>query len=233
MATAHPFDLTNIVEDVGSLKQQVKTLQSEFEAAKKENSGWIKKWGLYLGVLASIVAIPTAAKKAMDSWYEYASLKIQEPDNLTLTLDSERSVVVFSFPVTASNIGTGEGYVTGGGAHLEPTVPVSTGVSPKDVAGESIKFYDESKSIQDRPVYVSAHGTPRLLTAYLDFGKNGITAPGWYRLSVTLNNEKGRALLDNPVTFCFHVTPSQIENLRTTNIVQAYCSCQSKSRDSL
>lgn len=225
MSSTQPVDLTRIVEDMGSLKQQVKSLQFDVETTKKENSGWIKKWGLYLGVLASIVAIPPAAKHAIDSWYEHATLKIQEPDDLTLTLDAERNVVLFSFPVTASNVGTGEGFVTGGGARLEPMAPSSALVS-KDVAGDSIKFYDESKAVQDRPVYVSAHGTPRLLTAYLDFGKNGMTAPGWYRLRVSLNNEKGQPLSANPVAFCFNVTPSQIKNLPTTNIVQTYCSCQ-------
>jgi hypothetical protein len=224
MSTIQPFDLPRIVEDLGGLKEQVKTLQLEVEAAKKESSGWIKKWGGYLGLLASIVAIPTATKHAIDSWYEYPSLKIQEPDNLTLTLDTERSVIVFSFPVTASNLGTGEGYVTGGAAHLEPIPP--SAVNSRDLAGEGIKFTDESKSVQDRPVYVSAHGTPRLLTAYLDFGRNGITTPGWYRLSVTLNNEKARPVSNYPVAFCFNVTPSQIKNLATTNIVQTYCSCQ-------
>jgi len=226
MSSTPQVDLTRVVEDMGTLKQQLTSLQLEVDAVKKEGSSWIKKWGVYLGVLASAVAIPTATKHAIDSWYEHASLKIQEPDNLTLTLDTERDVVVFSFPVTASNVGSGEGYVTGGSAHLEPTGQVMAGVSPRDVAGEGIRFVDESKSIQDRPVYVSAHGTPRMLTAYLDFGKNGVTAAGWYRLSVTLNNEKGRALSSNPVAFCFNVTPSQIENLSITNLVQTYCSCQ-------
>jgi hypothetical protein len=225
MSSTPPFDLMRIVEDMGSLKQQVKSLELELETAKKENTGWVKKWGLYLGVLASMVAIPTATKHALDSWYQHASLKIQEPDNLTLTLDPGRNVVVFSFPVTASNDGTGAGYVIGGNAHLE-SMPPSTPIAPMDVAGDNVKLFDESKSPQGRPVYVAVGGSPRLLTAYLDFGPNGMSVPGWYQLRVTLNNEHSEPLLRKPIAFCFNVTPGQIEHLRLRPIEQTYSSCQ-------
>ena len=52
-----------MLEDVGGPKQQIKNLELDNASLKAENKGWIKKSGIYLGLLASAVAVPKAAKE--------------------------------------------------------------------------------------------------------------------------------------------------------------------------
>ena len=61
-------DFGRVLEDVGGLKQQIKNLEVDTASLKAENKRWIKKWGVYLGVLASAVAVPKAAKETLDTW---------------------------------------------------------------------------------------------------------------------------------------------------------------------
>jgi hypothetical protein len=60
-------DFGRVLEDVVGLKQQIKNLELDTASLKTENKGWIKKWGVYLGVLASNVAVPKAAKETLDT----------------------------------------------------------------------------------------------------------------------------------------------------------------------
>jgi hypothetical protein len=61
-------DFGRVLEEVGGLKQQTKNLEVDTASLNAENKGWIKKWGVYLGVLASPVAVPKAAKETLDNW---------------------------------------------------------------------------------------------------------------------------------------------------------------------
>ena len=60
-------DFGRVLEDVGGLKQQIKNLELDTASLKAENKGWMKKWGVYLGALASAVAVPKAAKETLDT----------------------------------------------------------------------------------------------------------------------------------------------------------------------
>jgi hypothetical protein len=52
LSSATEADFGRVLEDVGGLKQQIKNLEVDTASLKAENKGWIKKWGVYLGVLA-------------------------------------------------------------------------------------------------------------------------------------------------------------------------------------
>ena len=62
-------DFGRVFEDVVGLKQQIKNLELDTASLKAENMECIKKWGVYLGVLASAVAVRKAAKETLDTWY--------------------------------------------------------------------------------------------------------------------------------------------------------------------
>ena len=57
-----------MLEDVGGLKQQIKNLELHTASLKAANKGRMKKCGVFLGVLASAVAVPKAAKETLDTW---------------------------------------------------------------------------------------------------------------------------------------------------------------------
>src|SRR4029077_1521176 len=51
-------------EEIGALKHQMESLKRDVESLKTESRSWIRTWGVYLGILASVFAVPRAAKEA-------------------------------------------------------------------------------------------------------------------------------------------------------------------------
>ena len=204
------------------LKQRVESLEREVETSKNENKGWIKKWGVYFGLVASLVAVPKAAKEALDSWYQRPNVKIQPAVSLTLTLDSFRNALVFSFPVNASNYGNRIGSIFGGRAHLTAKARPLHSI---DAARTSFKLADENKVPGPTPFPVPA-GLAKTLTGFVEFGENAVGIPDWYMLEVSLVGEDGKPLPTTPMRFCFNVTSSQIENLSRFPIEHVYPDCE-------
>ena len=222
-ASSTQSDLSHVLEDIGGLKERIKDLESAVETAKTENKGWIKKWGVYLGVLASVVAVPKAAKEALDSWYQRPNVKIEKPASVTLTL--QEGGLIFSFPVDTSNYGNRGGSIFGGRAHLEDK---SQPPRRMDAARDRFKLVDENKTPGNMPFPVPA-GLAKPLTGFVNFSGNAVSVPGWYTLEVTLEDENGKPLPKTPMRFCFFVTPSQIENLSSMAIEQDYPNCEGGS----
>jgi hypothetical protein len=109
-------------EEIGSLKQQLQSVKQEVAASKNEKQGWVNKWGAYLGIVASVFAVPIGLKQVVNDWYQRASVNIQSQPTLTIKRDLTRNMLVFEFFIHASNHGNKEGQVLAGFAHLS-TVP--------------------------------------------------------------------------------------------------------------
>jgi hypothetical protein len=67
--SAHDSQLSSerAFQEIGALKHQMENLKRDVEGLKIESRSWIRTWGVYLGILASVFAVPRAAKEAFDS----------------------------------------------------------------------------------------------------------------------------------------------------------------------
>ncbi|PYV75116.1 MAG: hypothetical protein DMG96_18220 [Acidobacteria bacterium] len=188
-------------EEIGALKHQMESLRQDVQVLNTESKSWIRTWGVYLGIIASVFAVPRAAKEALDSFYQHPKFSVLKPVPLTLFYDTQHQMVTFSFPVLASNYGNRGGVIVGAAAHLEP---------PSVDATEShFKFVDETRQPIDIPFPVPV-GVVKSVVGSVVFAGNGLIAPGKHRLDVTLIGEDGSPLPTMPMQFCFDMNDDLI-----------------------
>jgi hypothetical protein len=185
------------VEEVGLLKRQVESLNQDIQNLKTENKSWIRKWGVYLGILASIFAVPRAAKEAVDSFYQHPKFSIVAPVPLTLFYDTQHQMLTFSFPVLASNYGNQNGIILSAEAHFEPP--------SVDATASHFKFIDETKQPIDIPFPIPV-GVSKSVVGSVVFTGSGLMVQGRHRLDVTLIGGDHNPLPMMPLQFCFDVS---------------------------
>lgn len=181
-------------EEIGALKHQVQNLKQDVDNLKIESKSWIRTWGVYLGILASVFAVPRAAKEAFDSFYQHPKFSVLTPVPLTLFYDTQHQMVTFSFPVLASNYGNRGGVIVGAAAHYEPP--------SMDATDPNFKFVDETRQPVDIPFPVPV-GVSKSVVGSVVFTGGGVMAPGRHRLDVTLIGDDRKPLPTMPMQFCF------------------------------
>jgi hypothetical protein len=188
-------------EDIGALKHQVESLKQDVDSLKTASKSWIRTWGVYLGILASFLAVPRAAKEAFDSFYQHPQFSVLSPVPLTLFYDAQHQKVLFTFPVLASNYGNRGGVIVGATAHFEPP--------PMDASDPQFKFIDETKHAVDIPFPVPV-GVSKSVVGSVAFTGSGLVAPGQHRLEVTLIGDDRKPLPSMPMKFCFDLSDDLI-----------------------
>jgi hypothetical protein len=188
-------------EDIGALKHQVESLKQEVASLTTASKSWIRTWGVYLGILASFLAVPRAAKEAYDSFYQHPQFSVLAPVPLTLFYDAPQQKVSFTFPLLASNYGNRGGVIVGATAHFEPP--------PMDATDPQFKFIDETKHAVDIPFPVPV-GVSKSVVGSVAFAGSGLMAPGKHRLEVTLIGDDRKPLPSMPMRFCFDLSDDLI-----------------------
>ena len=188
-------------EDIGALKHQVETLKQEVASLTTASKSWIRTWGVYLGILASFLAVPRAAKEAFDSFYQHPQFSVLSPVPLTLFYDAPHQKVMFTFPVLASNYGNRGGVIVGATAHFEPP--------PMDATDPQFKFIDDTKHAVDIPFPVPV-GVSKSVVGSVAFAGSGLMVPGKHRLEVTLIGDDRKPLPSMPMKFCFDLSDDLI-----------------------
>ena len=188
-------------EDIGALKHQVESLKRDVEGLKTASKSWIRTWGVYLGILASFLAVPRAAKEAFDSFYQHPQFSVLTPVPLTLFYDAQHQKITFTFPVLASNYGNRGGVIVGATAHFEPP--------SMDATDPQFKFVDETKHSVDIPFPVPV-GVSKSVIGSVAFAGSGLIVPGAHRLDVTLIGDDRKPLPMMPMKFCFDINQELI-----------------------
>lgn len=185
------------LQQIDHLKQQMESMKQEVQGLKTESKSWIRTWGVYLGILASVFAVPKGAKEAYDSFVLRPKFSVVEPVPLTLFYDAQRKTVVFSFQVLASNYGNRGGVIIAATAHLEPP--------SVDATAPHFKFVDESRQPIDIPFPIPV-GVLKSVVGSAVFTGNGLMMPGKHRLDVTLIGDDHQPLPGMPMRFCFELS---------------------------
>jgi hypothetical protein len=188
-------------EEIGALKHQLDNLKRDVESLKTESRSWIRTWGVYLGILASVFAVPRAAKEAYDSFFQHPKFSILTPVPLTLFYDNPHQKLTFSFPLLASNYGNRGGVIVGATAHFEPPA--------MDASDPQFKFVDETRHAVDIPFPVPV-GVSKSVVGSVSFTGSGLIVPGRHRLDVTLIGDDRKPLPMMPMQFCFDITDDLI-----------------------
>ena len=183
-------------EEIGALKHQVEGLKRDVEGLKTESRSWIRTWGVYLGILASVFAVPRAAKEAYDSFYQHPKFSVLTPVPLSVFYDAPHQKVTFSFPVLASNYGNRGGVIVAASAHFEPP--------PMDATDPQFKFTDDTRHTVDIPFPVPV-GVSKSVVGSVAFTGSGLMAVGRHRLDVTLIGDDRKPLPMMPMQFCFDI----------------------------
>jgi len=219
----------SLYEEIGSLKQQLQSVKQEVDASKIENKGWVNRWGAYLGIVASVFAVPIGLRQVVDAWYQHANVNIQSQPLLTIRRDLTHNTPVFEFFIHASNHGNKDGQVVAGSAHLWP-VPKPSGRDLR-IAQDHFSLADEGAPEVRLSLVVVPKETPKSIRTSVDFGNNVTLPPGSYQLEITLNDEDGKAVpkvdlngktIEGPLRFCFPIDAMQINDLQKRPIVLAY-----------
>ncbi len=185
------------LEEIGSLKLQMESMKQEIQGLKTESKSWIRTWGVYLGIIASVFAVPKGAKEAYDSFVLRPKFSVVEPVPLTLFYDTQRQMAVFSFQVLASNYGNRGGIIIAAAAHLEPP--------SVDATDSHFKFVDEGKQPIDIPFPIPV-GVLKSVVGSVAFTGSDLMTPGKHRLAVTLTGDDHKPLPMMPMLFCFELT---------------------------
>jgi hypothetical protein len=188
-------------EDAGILKHQIENLERDVQTLKTESQSWLRTWGVYLGIMASLFAVPRAAKELVDSYYQHPKFSVVAPVPLTLFYEAGRHKLTCNFPVVASNYGNRGGVILSATAHLEPP--------SIDAAAADITFVDEARQPIQIPFPVPV-GVLKSVTGTALFKGNNLLQPGKHRLNVTLVGEDKKLL---PLSFCFDVNPDLVEGI--------------------
>lgn len=206
----HSPDNARTFEDIGALDQRVEALKQEVNLLKEDGRSWVKKWGAYLGILASIVAVPRAAVEAWNSIYQHPKFTVNQPVPLTIFYDGPSRAVTFSFPLYTSNYGTRAGDIKQATAHLHLS---STEATPQDfyTTEADFQFADENNHAVPFPFQVPI-STSRSLTSSVGF-RVGVLTAGSHRLEVTLKGGPNDPLPTMPLKFCFELTKDLVNEL--------------------
>ena len=204
----HSPDDARAFKDIGALEQRVEALKQEVSLLKEDGKSWVKKWGAYLGILASIVAVPRAAVEAWNSIYQHPKFTVNQPVPLTIFYDAPKRVVTFSFPLYTSNYGTRAGDIRRATAHLSSKV-----ATPQDLyTNESdFQFADDNNHPVPFPFQVPI-STSKSLISSVEF-RGRVLTTGAHRLEVTLKGGPSDPLPTMPMRFCFELTKDLIDEL--------------------
>jgi len=185
-------------EEIGALKHQMEGLSRDLESLKVESKKGIRTWGVYLGIIATMLAVPRAAKDVFDAFYKHSDFSVLTTEvPLTLYYDDPHQTLSFTFPVIATNNGNLDGIIVGATAHFEPPL--------MDATEAHFRFVDETNKQVAFP-FTIATGVSKSLTGSVDFTGPGLTVPGRHIFEVSLIGDDRKPLSTMPIRFCVDVS---------------------------
>jgi hypothetical protein len=191
-----------------SVEDQLAALRSDVDHLKTESKSWIKTWGVYLGMLGALIAVPKGALDLVTQlWLRPdTSMAIQQ---ITIYHDPGLSSEILKLPLVVMNLGNRDDVLLNNGASLT-------------VAGQSVELseadfglFDNGKKLDSsllvpkdalRAYEVSITFTPRTRAA--------VAVPGLHRLELRFLGVKHQSYL---ASFCFPLQASDVHDRFESN----------------
>ena len=196
-------------ETTPSLEDQIAELRSELERVKTQSKSWVKTWGVYLGVLGALIAVPKGALDlAMQLWQRPdTSVEIREVTMYRIPELSPPEIV--KFPLVVMNRGNFDDVLLSSGASLT-------------VAGQSVELsdsdfglFDDGKKI-DMSLVVPKNES-RLYEVSITFNpktREVAAAPGPHKLELRFLGDQQHSLR---ASVCFGLQASEVHDMFQSN----------------
>jgi hypothetical protein len=187
-----------------SMEDQLAKLRSDLDRLKTESKSWVKTWGVYLGMLGALVALPKGILDfAAQVWQRpNTSVAIKE---ITIYHDPGLSSEIVKFPLVVMNVGNQDDVLLNHGAKLT-------------VAGQSVELPETDFGLFDngKKVDTSLRVPKDELRAYdvsITFNsktREVAATPGPHKLELQFLGVKNQLYM---ASFCFPLQDSQVHDL--------------------
>ena len=189
------------------IEDQLAALRTDLDHLKTESKGWIKTWGVYLGILGALVALPkgvldlaTQVRKRPQT-----SVAIEE---ITIYHDPSLSSEIVKFPLVVRNAGNQDDVLLSQGAEITAEGQ-TVSLAEKDFGlfdhGEQqLALRVPKDEVHDYQVSITFNPKTRQVLA----------APGDHKLQFQFRGEK-----DQPhvASSCFSLQDDQVHDLFESN----------------
>ncbi len=194
-----------------SLEAQLTRLRSDLDHLKTESNSWVKTWGVYLGILGALIAVPKEALDLVSELWHRAdtSVAIRE---ITIYHAPELSSEIVTFPMVVMNVGNRDDVLFNNGASL--TVEGQS----VELSNDDFGLFDDGKKIDTsllipkdtlRPYAVSITFNPKT--------RRLAATPGLHKLEMRFLGFKHQSY---SATFCFPLQASDVHDLFESNEVR-------------
>ena len=194
-----------------SLEAQLAKLRSDLDHLKTESKSWVKTWGVYLGILGALVAVPKGALDLVTQLWHRAdtSVAIRE---VTIYHAPELSSEIVTVPLVLMNLGNRDDVLFNNGASL--TVEGQS----VELSNDDFGLFDDGKKVDAsllipkdtlRPYAVSITFNPKT--------RKLAATPGLHKLELRflgINHQSYSA------SFCFPLQASDVHDLFESNDVR-------------
>jgi hypothetical protein len=195
-----------------SVDVQLEKLRGDLEHLKTDSKSWIKTWGVYLGVLGALFAVPKGALDLRDQIWPRAdtSVAIQE---MTIYHSPGLTSEIVKFPLVVMNLGNLDDVLVNNGATLT-------------VAGQSVELtpdvdyglYDNSAKV-GASIVVPKDGL-RAFEVSLTFTPKTrpiVAVPGMHQVDINFLDVHEKPY---KASFCFPMEASDVHTLFESSDIQ-------------
>jgi hypothetical protein len=191
-----------------SVEDQLARLRSDVDLLKTESKSWVKTWGVYLGMLGALIAVPKGALDLVTQLWQrpVTSVAIRE---ITIYHDPGLSSEIVKFPLIVMNLGNRDDLLLNNGASLT-------------VAGQSVELSEADFGLFEngKKVDTSLLVPKDALRAYdvsITFNpktREMAATPGLHKLELRFLGVNHQSYL---ASFCFPLQASDVHDLFESN----------------
>jgi hypothetical protein len=194
--------------EMPSVEDQLANLKSDLDHLKTESKSWVKTWGVYLGMLGALIAVPKGALDLVTQLWQRpdTSVAIQQ---ITIYHDPGLSSEIVKFPLIVMNLGNRDDVLLNNGASLM-------------VAGQSVElseadfglFYNGKKVDTSLLVPKDALRAYDVSITFNPKTREMAATPGPHKLELRFLGVKHQSYL---ASFCFPLQASDVHDLFESN----------------
>ena len=207
-----------------SVEDQLAKLRSDVDYLKTESKSWVKTWGVYLGMLGALVAVPKGALDLVTQLWQRPDTSVAIHQITIYHAPGLESEIV-KFPLVVTNQGNRDDVLSKNGATLRvaersvelPEADFGLWANDNDKkVGSSLTA--KKGSVQGYDVSLTFNSKTREIAAM----------PGLHTLELRFGGVKNQSIL---ASFCFPLQQSDVHDLFESNEIQSQTFDQCQGRD--
>lgn len=192
-----------------SVEDQLVKLRRDLDHLKTESKSWVKTWGVYLGILGALIAVPKGALDLVTQLWQHPDTSVAIQQITIYHIPGLPTPEIVKFPLVVTNLGNLDDVLLNNGASLT-------------VAGQSVELSEADFGLFDngKKVDTSLLVPKNALRAYevsMTFNpktREVAATPGLHKLEVRFLGVKHQSYL---ASFCFPMQASDVHDMFESN----------------